>query len=93
MQDAISYDDKLWLVTAYAGTLSPENQVKFMELAAGNLPIQKQVDILYDYIQRTLEGENPGLRSDKSEQNAEDALRPTHEDQKSRECKTHGVRK
>lgn len=93
MQDAISYDDKLWVVTGYAGTLSPDNQIKFMQLAAGNLPIQKQVDILYDYIQRTLESENPGLRSDKSQQTVEDALRATHEDQKGCCRKTDGVRK
>ena len=70
----IAYEDKLAFVTDFMCKLPGAEQVAIMELAPSELPIKKQVDIIYGHIKEIMERYNPGLRPGESEQVVSNAL-------------------
>ena len=62
MRGGISHDDKMAFITDFMSKLPGEKQVEIMSQAAPELPIERQADIVYEFIKSIVERNNPGLR-------------------------------
>lgn len=62
MHNAISHDDRMAFITDFMSKLPADQQVEIMEKASAELPIERQAEIVYDFIRNLMERNYPGLR-------------------------------